>query len=345
MNGIIYKITNVVNNKVYIGQTNRTFKKRYWASGNGIERVYNYYMSRKRNGEKYNYHLCSSIEKYGFDNFVVDEEFDTADTFEELNNKEIYWIQYYNSDNDKFGYNNTKGGQGNYWSSIKYFDELGKRSKPIICIETGEIFLSIEEAREKLGDWFTGNNVDKIKFSNYSKLCYNLKNINNIIYNKKEKYEPSEYTFSYVSREFDTYYNNKKTIVPVVCLENDTMYMTNTNASICIYGDNSHRSEISKHCKNHKGAVGGLHWKYAIEYFADIKLNGFSLLEEDYLNISLLKDYIKDNGNIIKNKKELSNIFHEDITNKFMFRFELYVKYHKKGQKFIVDDFIDKPHY
>ena len=111
---IVYKITNKVNNKVYIGITKRKkgFKERYSARGEGIERVYNFYLQSKNRGEYYNIHLFRAIAKYGFDNFEVEEEFDKAETIKELQEKEKYWIKYYNSDNPNYGYNNTKGGEG-----------------------------------------------------------------------------------------------------------------------------------------------------------------------------------------------------------------------------------------
>ena len=84
--GIIYKITNKINNKHYIGITThkRGFRGRYGYRGNGIERVYNQYISEKEHGRYYNAHLLYAIEKYGFDAFDVCEVFDTANTKEEL---------------------------------------------------------------------------------------------------------------------------------------------------------------------------------------------------------------------------------------------------------------------
>ena len=61
--GIIYKIENLVNGKVYIGQTTRSFNKRYSAKGEGIERVYGYCKQRINSCEiNYNHHLFSSIK-------------------------------------------------------------------------------------------------------------------------------------------------------------------------------------------------------------------------------------------------------------------------------------------
>ena len=67
------------------------------------------------------------LEKYGKENFVI-KEIDTAQTQEELNKKEQYWIQYYNSIED--GYNETdaisKSGGNTYQSKIKEEMEIIK---------------------------------------------------------------------------------------------------------------------------------------------------------------------------------------------------------------------------
>ena len=53
--GVIYKITNLVNRKCYIGQSTRKFKERYNYNGlTLIERVFNYHKGRKENGYCYN---------------------------------------------------------------------------------------------------------------------------------------------------------------------------------------------------------------------------------------------------------------------------------------------------
>lgn len=121
---IIYKITNKINKKVYIGLTTRKngFNGRYPCRGIGAERVYKYHKKNKESHNSYNKHLLDSMDKYGVENFEVDEEFDTAETKEELIEKEKYWIRYYNSDNPNFGYNETTGGESykiNYLSKLK----------------------------------------------------------------------------------------------------------------------------------------------------------------------------------------------------------------------------------
>ena len=110
--GVIYKITNNINNKVYIGQTMkpRGFLDRYPNKGVGIERVYKFHKNNKNRGDGYNEHLFNAIEKYGFDAFSVDEIFDTAMSEKELNDKEILYIHMFDSFNN--GYNQTLGGCG-----------------------------------------------------------------------------------------------------------------------------------------------------------------------------------------------------------------------------------------
>jgi hypothetical protein len=109
--GVLYKITNKINNKVYIGATKKNFNGRYSAKGEGIERVLNYYIGNVKRNSYINVHLVSSIMKYGFDTFEIVEELDVAYTEEELNEKEKFWIQYYDSTNYKNGYNRTIGGE------------------------------------------------------------------------------------------------------------------------------------------------------------------------------------------------------------------------------------------
>lgn len=95
--GFIYKITNQLNNKVYIGQTCRDLQTR-WRE----------HKSRADCG--YNTHLYNAILKYGQENFKI-EEIEQVET-SQLDEQEIYWIAFYDSNNPQKGYNLTIGGQG-----------------------------------------------------------------------------------------------------------------------------------------------------------------------------------------------------------------------------------------
>ena len=95
--GYIYKITNLVNNKIYIGQA-IDIQKRWWEHLNCAKNQVNTF-------------LYNAIRKYGASNFII-EQIDIASTKEELNNKEMYWIKKLNSINREVGYNLTAGGTG-----------------------------------------------------------------------------------------------------------------------------------------------------------------------------------------------------------------------------------------
>jgi group I intron endonuclease len=96
--GIIYCAINIINNKKYIGQTIRNLDKRIKE-----------HISHASKDNKYAFHLA--INKYGIDKFEW-EEIDIANNQEELDEKELYWIKFYNT-YGKGGYNMSVGGQFN----------------------------------------------------------------------------------------------------------------------------------------------------------------------------------------------------------------------------------------
>lgn len=100
MFGIIYKATNLVNGKVYIGQTIRSLDERVRQHINDT------------NAMKDSFAFHSAIRKYGEDNFRW-EVIDKAYSSRELDEKEVFWIKYYHSyisDDECNGYNMTIGG-------------------------------------------------------------------------------------------------------------------------------------------------------------------------------------------------------------------------------------------
>ena len=80
----IYKITNIQNNKVYIGQTIRPIQDRF--NRHISDALHNIIDT----------HFARAIRKYGKEIFSL-EVIDTVQSQNELNKKEQYWIQYYNS--------------------------------------------------------------------------------------------------------------------------------------------------------------------------------------------------------------------------------------------------------
>lgn len=113
---IVYKITNKINGKIYIGITKGSLDKR-WRSHVGS--------AFKNSG---NNHFHNAIRKYGEDNFVV-EQIDSAINYDELKEKEKFYIKKFNSIDE--GYNSTHGGDSNpmfYYKARKNHKE--SLSKP-----------------------------------------------------------------------------------------------------------------------------------------------------------------------------------------------------------------------
>lgn len=110
---IIYKTTNLKNNKIYIGQDTKN-NPNYKGSGLLIARA---------------------IKKYGIDNFIK-ETIESCTDQEQLNIREKYWINYYNSCNRQIGYNISVGGQGGLLCDVKrisgknyYLNKMSKEEK------------------------------------------------------------------------------------------------------------------------------------------------------------------------------------------------------------------------
>lgn len=93
---IIYKITNTINNKIYIGQTIKTLDKRW--SSHCYDAIHMPYINK----------FYNAIRKYGIEvwNREVIEEVNDVDLLDE---REIFWINYY--DTFRNGYNSTTGGE------------------------------------------------------------------------------------------------------------------------------------------------------------------------------------------------------------------------------------------
>lgn len=95
---IIYKITNKLNGKMYIGQTVQKLTDRWSDHSRPC-------IGRHKNGSA----IAYAIQKYGKDNFIL-EQIDTAESLEELNTKEVTYIKALNTLAPN-GYNLELGGE------------------------------------------------------------------------------------------------------------------------------------------------------------------------------------------------------------------------------------------
>lgn len=110
--GFIYIIKNFVNNKIYIGKTERNVQKRF------TEHLTE---SRAVKSKTYNYCLSRAIRKYGenaFDVAILAENV----PLKKLDLIEAHYINMYNSDNPEIGYNISKGHSDN--SNVEEYREI-----------------------------------------------------------------------------------------------------------------------------------------------------------------------------------------------------------------------------
>lgn len=132
----IYKITNLINNKIYIGQS-IDIEKRY---KNHI------YFSKNPSSREYNTPIHAALRYYGENNFKI--EILEKCKKEELDEREIYYINKFSSNNREIGYNLTNGGDGRKGNakSILQYDLQGNLLKEWDSILEASENLKISQA-------------------------------------------------------------------------------------------------------------------------------------------------------------------------------------------------------
>lgn len=145
---LIYKITNLVTSKVYIGQTIQKLENRWYGHKRCVA-------SRP---------LYDDMRKYGISSFII-EKIEDCESTEHLNTKEIYWIKYYNSNNSNFGYNLTEGGES------KINDESRRKIS-----EYNKNRIVSDETRKKIskvrrGKKFTKEQLERLSLSLKGHVC------------------------------------------------------------------------------------------------------------------------------------------------------------------------------
>lgn len=93
---IVYKITNILNGKLYFGITKYSLQKRW-----------NEHKCKSKSGKS---HLYLAIRKYGITNFII-EKICECKTEYEMYDLEVYFIKLHKTNNPDFGYNNSIGGE------------------------------------------------------------------------------------------------------------------------------------------------------------------------------------------------------------------------------------------
>jgi group I intron endonuclease len=113
---IIYKTTNLINGKIYIGKDSNNNPNYY---GSGVN-------------------LIKAIKKYGKENFVKEILEYCVGTKQDLNEMEIHWIKLLNSLDKKIGYNIAPGGEGGVGSNKPKSEEHRKNISKYHADVSGE---------------------------------------------------------------------------------------------------------------------------------------------------------------------------------------------------------------
>lgn len=163
--GIVYCATNKINNKKYIGQTVRE-----------LERRKQEHISNAKSNGKYAFHYA--LRNYGEENFewgIID----TANNIEELDEKERYWIKFYNTYLDG-GYNMALGGQCN----------LSDNPEELSSMRGGREFLVYD-----LDGNFIKTTTSQTEFAKEIGSC--IQSVNNVLRSIKGKHQVKEYILIY----------------------------------------------------------------------------------------------------------------------------------------------------
>jgi group I intron endonuclease len=115
MSFYVYKITNTINDKLYIGQTTESLKERF-------NRHKGYQLEQKCNSK-----IHRAMKKYGSDKFNI-HLIEECSSQEELNEREYYWIHKLNTINE--GYNINDSGKkcgGDTWTNNPNKEIISKK--------------------------------------------------------------------------------------------------------------------------------------------------------------------------------------------------------------------------
>ena len=245
---IIYKVTNKINGKIYIGQTIKSLAERW---GQHCRSKKNTFFSR-------------AIQKYGKENFTV-EQIDVACDRDELDKKEQYWIAYFDSMNPQKGYNLTSGGFTNKHISDDVKKRISQSEKGKIVSAETRLKISISgkgKHKERLGVKVSESTKKKLSELNKGERHpqYGTKKTQAVKHKIKQAVKNLWESKEFKDKVIQGFIRkNPKLGLSVLCVEINkkfanvilaARYMKRTNRSIILA------------CENQSKKSGGYHWRY-----------------------------------------------------------------------------------
>lgn len=237
----IYKITNIINDKCYIGQTEQKPKARQ-----------NKHIRDARPG-KSNLSIHNAIRKHKWGNFIF-VVIATATDKKMANLLEKFYIRVYESNNRKFGYNLTDGGSGTCGYKHTDKDKLKISDthirRPVRQYSSKRVFVR-EYASILEAELITG-----IKRSNIGACCRKTCNYNSaggFLWCFKAEEDKLIIPEKHQIRCPVSQYSSKGVIIREY-----------TSAHVAQLATGVDRSSIGKCCQNKAKTAGGFIWKYSI---------------------------------------------------------------------------------
>ena len=240
----VYKHTNQINNKVYIGITKQNINNRWGHQGKGYINCTAFYRA---------------IQKYGWDHFDH-EILATELTKEEACKQEKELIQQYQSNNPEYGYNISPGGatgptdftKMTEWANKnKKFGIDNKNSKRVKCKETGDIFGSLQEAERWSG-------------AGHGKITMYCQGQRNHAGTHPITGEPLTWELVDQDTPVSIICNERtrpvKSIKPIYCITTNTVYVSGADAAKAVGLKSA--SGILRCCYGERKTAGGLEWKF-----------------------------------------------------------------------------------
>lgn len=270
----VYKITNLVNNKSYIGSSIRVEKR--WAQHKNA--------AFNPNHPQYNSHLYNAFRKYGLNNFKFEILSQDYTSIEDMEEGEQEFIIAYDSVNN--GYNNTYNTNSHIIALENINNYLLKTSQKCALVDKDEkiieVYNSYQEAGRKWGD----NIASTIR-----KVCKGLSSSMNGLY-----FRDLDENGNVIHKDFKSY-KNRKPVIGISLNDDEDVYAESILKASQLY--NCNRQSIQECIAGSRKYthVGGYIWR---------RIENGEIVQNDINIDSIINEYDKTHPQINGERHSLS---------------------------------------